>query len=216
MQVMQKELIIVAISDTHQLHREMDVPYGDILLFAGDLTMFSRSTAAIHDFNTWLGGLPHPHKYLVYGNHELFFEVNPARRKVLTNATVLHNESAEVMGMHIWGSPITPLFGGSFGLSNPVDRVKLYNTIPAETDILITHGPPFGILDCAHGTSNHQGDRELLEAVQRIKPRLHVFGHIHGARGMEVTEDTLFVNAAQLTHDGHLLNKAAVLRIPLG
>ena len=189
-------LTIVAISDTHQLHREVEVPPGDLLIHAGDFTMFSRSAAAILDFNVWLGELPHRWKTVVPGNHEFFLESDVSRRKLIGSATMLIDESVEIMGLKIWGSPMTPLYGGAFGRSSEQDRVRVYSQIPTDTDILVTHGRPFGILDQVPGSDFHTGCRQLLAAVRRIKPMLHVFGHAHAGYGMLSTLDTLFVNAA--------------------
>jgi Icc-related predicted phosphoesterase len=207
-------LTIVCISDTHELHRELDVPDGDILIHTGDFTVFSKTAAAIDDFNDWLGDLPHRWKILVPGNHEFFLESDPSRRRLISNATVLINEVVEIMGLKVWGSPTTPLLGAAFGLSSPVDRAKLYAKIPDDADILVTHGPPYGILDGSPGTPRHAGCPQLLEAVTRIKPKLHVFGHVHGAHGMVSSEDTLFVNAALLGPDGDLCASPIVLRMP--
>jgi predicted phosphohydrolase len=207
-------LTIVCISDTHELHRELDVPAGDILIHAGDFTMFSKSASAILDFNEWLGGLPHRWKILVPGNHEFFLESDPSRRRLISNATVLINEGIEIAGLKIWGSPVTPLYGGAFGLSSPADRVKLYAKIPDGLDILVTHGPPSGILDRSPGALHHAGCPQLREAVSQLKPKLHVFGHIHGAHGMLSTDGTLFVNAALLGPDGDLSASPIVLRMP--
>lgn len=209
-----KPLTIVCISDTHELHRELEVPNGDILIHAGDFSMFSKSAAAILDFNEWLGELPHRWKVVIAGNHEFFLEADPSRRGLLSNAIVLINESVEIMGLKIWGSPTTPLYGGAFGLSSAVDRMKLYSKIPDDVDVLITHGPPYGILDRSPDGPHRAGCPELLVAVNRLKPKLHVFGHVHGAHGMESTEDTLFVNAALLGQDGDLSASAIVIRMP--
>src|ERR1700689_2551169 len=89
-------LRLVLLSDTHQLHREVDVPDGDVLIHAGDFTMFSKSMNAIGDFNTWLGELPHRHKIFVPGNHEFFLEADLSQRSLLSNATVLINEGIEI------------------------------------------------------------------------------------------------------------------------
>lgn len=206
-------LVIVAISDTHQLHRDVDVPGGDILIHAGDFTMFSKSLDAIADFNIWLGELPYRHRIVVPGNHEFFLESDQSRRCLLDNAAVLINEGVNIEGLRIWGSPATPLFGGAFGMSSAEDRLSLYARIPDDTDILITHGPPLGILDCAPGARNHPGDPELLDAVTRIRPKLHIFGHIHPGHGVKVTEHTVFVNAALLGDDGGIGWEPVVLRM---
>jgi Icc-related predicted phosphoesterase len=209
-----KPLTVACISDTHELHRELDVPNGDILIHAGDFSMFSKSAAAILDFNEWLGELPHRRKIVVPGNHEFFLEADPSRRRLLSNATILIDEGVEIAGLKIWGSPVTPLYGGAFGMSSPADRAKLYAKIPADVDILVTHGPPYGMLDQSPGTLQHAGCPQLLEAVTRVKPNLHVFGHIHGAHGTVSTEKTLFVNASLLGPGGDLDSSPIVLRIP--
>jgi Icc-related predicted phosphoesterase len=176
------DLTIVLLSDTHECHSDADVPYGDLLIHAGDFTMMSRSAAALLDFNAWLGELPHRFKLVVPGNHEFVLE-DSSRRSLISNATMLINEGTVVMGLKIWGSPTTPLYGGAFGLSSETERVKLYSLIPDGTDILITHGAPFGILDQAQGTDYHAGCQQLLDAVLRVKPKLHIFGHVHGGYG---------------------------------
>lgn len=143
----------------------------------------------------------------------VFLESDPSRRSLLSNATVLINEGIEIQGLRIWGSPVTPLYGGAFGLSSAEDRRRLYAQIPEDTDILVTHGPPYGILDSTSDSGVHSGCRELLDVVVRLKPRLHVFGHVHGAYGIFQTDDTVFVNAALLGRHGDIDKAPIVLRI---
>jgi Icc-related predicted phosphoesterase len=206
-------LRLVLLSDTHQLHRgEVEVPDGDILIHAGDFTMFSKSMNAIVDFNQWLGELPH-RCVVVPGNHEFFLENDPSRRSLISNATVLINEGIEIQGLRIWGSPVTPLYGGAFGLSSADDRRRLYARIPENTDVLITHGPPYGVLDSEANSGLHSGCRELFEAVMRVRPKLHVFGHVHGAYGIFQAEQTTFVNAALFGIHGSLDKSPLVVRM---
>lgn len=205
---------LACISDTHQMERELELPDGDILLHAGDFTMFSRSARAIFDFSEWLDELPYAHKIVVPGNHEFFLEADPSRRNLISTAIVLINEGIEVMGLKIWGTPTTPLEGGAFGVSSPAKRAKIYSEIPDDVDILISHGPPFGILDRAPDSPHHAGCLELLKAVTRVKPRLHLFGHAHMAYGVMDTENTLYVNAALMGLDGDLSKAPISLRMP--
>lgn len=207
-----KSIRLVLISDTHELHRELDVPDGDILIHCGDISMMSRSLAAIEDFDDWLGGLPHKVKLLVPGNHEFALE-DPGRRGIITNATMLVNESLTVMGLRIWGSPTTPLVDGAFGVISDRDRARLYEQIPKDTNIVVTHGPPYGVLDQAPASEYHAGCHQLLTAMQRVKPRLHVFGHAHGCFGIMDTPETLFANVALLGLDGSLSNPPVVLQM---
>ena len=116
-------------------------------------------------------------------------------------------------GLRLWASPVTPLSGTAFGMSSSTDRRRHYSAIPPDTDILITHGPPYGILDRSPEESEHQGCPELLAAVKRTKPKLHVFGHVHGAYGVHVSDDTTFVNAALLGKDGDIANRPLVVDI---
>ncbi len=97
-----KTLTIACISDTHTLHRELEVPNAEIIIHAGDFTTFGRTTAAIVDFNAWLGELPHKYKIITCGNHELNLEADPSKRNLLTNAIVLINEGVEIMGLKVW------------------------------------------------------------------------------------------------------------------
>ena len=121
----------------------------------------------------------------------------------LSNATLLINRGVEACGLRIWGSPITALYGGAFGLSSIPDRRRIYNGIPAGTDILVAHGPPHGILDCKAPDSPHSGGSVLWERVMEVKPQLHVFGHIHGGYGTIKIGPTTFANVALWSDDGN-------------
>jgi Icc-related predicted phosphoesterase len=122
--------------------------------------------------------------------------VESKNRSLIKNATLLVNSGVVIEGIRIWGSPVTPLPGVAFGMPDAAERKKLWAKIPTGTDILITHCPPYGILDQETGSELHQGCHELREALLRVRPRLHVFGHVHGGYGTLQTADTYFVNAA--------------------
>jgi len=206
-------ICLVLLSDTHQLHRELEIPDGDVLIHAGDFTLFSKSLQAIDDFNAWLGKLPHRHKIVVPGNHEFFLEEDRRRCSLLSHARVLINEGIEIEGLRIWGSPVTPLYGGAFGMSSAADRMRLYAGIPEDVDVLVTHGPPHGILDRGRESEMHSGCAELRNAVLRTRPKLHVFGHVHGGYGVLRGEHTMFVNAALFGASGGLDHAPIVLRM---
>jgi len=201
---------IICLSDTHELHRELVVPPGDILIHAGDFTFFSRRRSQIRDFDDWLGELPHAHKIVIPGNHEFAFEADPKLRDLITNADVLIDETLKVAGLSIWGSPVTPL-----GMSSPADRKRHWARIPDDVNILVTHGPPHGILDAAGNPDLHEGCPELLQAVVRLKPKLHVFGHIHAGYGTHRTAHTTFVNAALFGEFGELERAPIVINLSL-
>jgi predicted phosphohydrolase len=205
---------LVILGDTHELHREVEVPDGDILLFTGDLTMFSKRRQAVTDFNTWLGELPHRYKVCTVGNHEFLAESEPHFHALLSNARVLINESIEIDGLRIFGSPATVHYGGAFGMSSASDRARLWSRIPRNTNILLVHGPPWGILDCAPGSDEHVGDPELRGAIKNLPDlRLVAFGHAHGAYGQLEVDGILHVNAALMGPLGELENKPVILRM---
>jgi hypothetical protein len=135
-----------------------------------------------------------------------------SERAQIINAALLIDEGIEIGGLRIWGSPVN-LDGPAFRMPNPADRKRHWSRIPGGTDILITHGPPFGILDIEMGKQQHAGDPQLLEAVNRVKPRLHIFGHIHGGYGTTTTGFTKFVNAALYGEFGELDKPPVLLEL---
>lgn len=194
-------LTLVLLSDTHNRHRDVTVPPGDVFLYAGDLTNRGQF-AVIEDFNSWLGTLPHRHKVVICGNHDLTFERDPdeAQRRI-TNAIYLQDAAVEIEGLKIWGSPWQPRFHDwAFNLDRGEPIAEKWRLIPDDTDILITHGPPAGIMDWTF-REVAVGCADLLARVRQVWPKLHLFGHIHEAAGVVDDGGTLFVNASSLTED---------------
>lgn len=189
-------LRLVAISDTHNRHDQMVVPDGDVLVHGGDFT--GRGTPdEIRAFNDWLGTLPHRHKVVIAGNHDWGFQISPENaRAALTNAIYLEDSGVEIEGLRFYGSPWQPWFmDWAFNLRTDAELRSKWDLIPDGTDVLITHGPPRGILDRTV-TLDDVGCLELRRVVERIAPRLHIFGHIHEGYGQTVVGETTFVNAA--------------------
>ena len=148
----------------------------------------------------WMGALPHRHKVMIAGNHDFFFEKYPRQvKKVITNIEYINDSGTTIEGFKIWGSPVQPWFyDWAFNRKRGQDIRKHWDLIPTETDILITHGPPFGILDQTI-RGEKVGCEDLTDIVQnRVKPSLHVFGHIHEAYGQEQIGETLYVNASMV------------------
>jgi hypothetical protein len=116
-------------------------------------------------FNSWLGAQPALVRVVTCGNHEYPVEAEPDKwRKRLTNATLLLNGSITIEGIKLWSSPVTPLQGGASGISDEAERETLWRTIPNDTEILVTHGPPQGILDGGQGCPKTRGDPGQAEA----------------------------------------------------
>lgn len=192
-----RELTIVAISDTHGLHHLLDIPPGDVLIHSGDLS-WTGDLSEVAEFNAFLGTLPHRHKIVVAGNHDLCFEQQPAAaRALMTNAIYLEDEAVTIEGLKFYGSPWQPRFlDWAFNLNRGPEIRAKWELIPPDTDVLITHGPPYSIRDYIVDTHERVGCRDLLTAVQRVRPRYHFFGHIHDGTGVTVRYGTTFVNAS--------------------
>lgn len=188
-------LKIVAFSDTHGFRPWHRIPEGDILIFAGDMTMHGRLDEVVK-FNELLKSLPHAYKLIIAGNHDTCFETRlDDSRARLTNAVYLQDESVTIQGVKFYGSPWQPVFRDmAFNLPSKSLRAK-WERIPPETDILITHTPPYGYNDRTLFGSR-VGCRELLEAVEHIQPALHIFGHIHEAFGQSTNGRTVFANVS--------------------
>ena len=205
---------IVVIADTHGLHDQVPVPDGDMLIVAGDFTNTGKSTQ-VAKAAVWLGSLPHKHKIAVAGNHDFYFEREPAHAAALLaehGITYLQDTGVNVDGLRIYGSPWQPAFM-NWAFNVPRGRLGRYwEQIPSGLDILITHGPPFGVLDqSVPGKSDHVGCEELLAAVGTTKPRAHVFGHIHGSYGTTKNEHTTFYNASLADERYEIVNQAWVI-----
>lgn len=189
---------LVCLADTHNRQGDFEVPEGDVLLHAGDLT--GRGTPReIAAANAWLGTLPHPQKVIIAGNHDFLFErQNALARSLITHATYLEDSMTEAAGLAIWGSPWQPWFHDwAFNLPRGEALAAKWAMVPEGIDVLVTHGPPMGILDRTAG-GEHVGCEELRDRLARMSapPKVHVFGHIHEARGIHPGEKTTFINAS--------------------
>jgi Icc-related predicted phosphoesterase len=189
---------IIALSDTHNQHQKVTVPDGDVLAFGGDITDFGE-LEQLTRFNNWLGDLPHKHKLVIAGNHDRSLQDNAAVAEgLLGNCTYLRDGAVQIDGLWFYGFPWTPWFGGEFWRFNQhrgADMRGRLEQLVVPVDILISHGPPRGVCDrVAHTVT--VGCDDLLEKVREIKPKVHVFGHIHEGHGQHLTDDTAFYNVS--------------------
>ena len=201
------KLTALLLSDTHGHHRQavfQTTKKYDLLIHAGDFTNYG-ATDEVHDFLQWLDLLTQ-FKDIIYiaGNHDIGYTSAPCVR--LSNGTslhYLHNSSVCINGVNFYGSPYTPRFFDWDFMYDPSDADDIWSTIPTNTDVLISHGPPHGIMDqCPDhlGKQTHAGCPSLLAAVKRLPAlKLHVFGHIHEGHGMVTQPDgRVSVNAASI------------------
>lgn len=190
---------LICISDTHGRHAELRLPPGDMLLHAGDFTRHGRP-AEIADFNAWLGSLPYAAKIVIAGNHDFLFENEPqAARQLLDQAHYLEDSGIELAGLRFWGSPVSPrFFDWAFNRSRGAEIAAHWARVPADTDVLLTHGPPHGVRDRIWLGRRVGCEALAAELSQRLHPKLHVCGHIHEAAGHVLYHQTHVVNASSL------------------
>jgi Icc-related predicted phosphoesterase len=172
------------------------MPKGDILIHCGDVTLNGTELETI-DFLKWFIKQDYRHKIMIAGNHDYFLETNPEFVKTrFKDIHYLQDSSTVIDGIKYWGSPYTPEYKNmAFNLKRGEQLKKHWEKIPADVDVLITHGPPQGILDQTVNGDN-VGCEHLAKRVERIKPKFHLFGHVHEASGMEKHGATLYVNAS--------------------
>ena len=183
---------IVMISDTHGQHKNIKVPAGDLLIHAGDLTMSGRRS----DYDSvgeWFQKLNFPLGIIaIAGNHD--FNVQYFKEQVLPalNVTYLENSGVTIDGVKFWGSPYTPEFGRwAFMLPRNGDELQeCWAKIPDDINVLITHGPIYGVRDITADGVNAGCKLLKARAFELTTLKLHVFGHIHEAAGCTIVSNT--------------------------
>jgi Icc-related predicted phosphoesterase len=188
---------LVCTSDLHGHWDNRDWPDGDVLIVAGDITVYG-GLKEIEKFNDRLAEYPYRHKLICAGNHDWCFydEDKRARaRLAITNGQYLEDEYVVIDGIKAWLSPWTPQFYNWAFMKARGQMHTIWDKIPDDIDVLVTHGPAAG--QCDWNGHEYTGCTELREAVERVKPKYHVCGHIHGARGTSFNEHTTFVNCAR-------------------
>ena len=220
---MNKHLKIVVTSDTHGKHKDLDLPDGDLFIHAGDFTSVG-SGPDVEDFLIWLKKKSRKYTYgslFIAGNHDKSFDSKYVKnfdinaeegRKpkwledmlleyVNPNLGVryLENSYTVVNDFKIWGSPITPWFFGDYWAFNKQrgDEIKeVWDTIPKDVEVVVTHGPVRGTLDYIPDQKLNVGCEELQKYIAAIKPKLHISGHIHEAYGITKVGSTIYINAS--------------------
>lgn len=217
---------VVSIGDTHGFHRDpffddllnMD---GDLLIHAGDLTM-GGELDVLTDVNNWFGEL---HKnfndvIVIGGNHDRSLGgKDMLAYKLFTNAIYLEESSVMIDDKLIWGSPYTPwnfqTIADMFAFGKLKGSIKWQ--FPKDTDILITHCPPFGYGDLLAEHSSdpnvHIGDKKLVEKVNKFKIQFNISGHIHEGYGIREEENTTFINCSVVDERYNLKNEPVVMYI---
>jgi Icc-related predicted phosphoesterase len=188
---------IVAVADTHGRHHDLDpLPAGDVLVHAGDLTL-GGSLMQLEAVAEWLRAQPHRHKLVIAGNHDwCFFRDRRRAEAVLGDGIAyLQDQAITIDGVRVWGSPWQPeFFGWAFNLPRGPALAERWAAIPDAVDVLVTHGPPRGFGDRV-ARDERVGCDDLWAAVQRARPTLHLYGHIHEDGGLGHEGGSCLVNA---------------------
>lgn len=202
---------IIHISDTHNQHKGMIIPHGDVLIHSGDAT--GRGIRyEIEAFGEWFRAQPHMYKIFVCGNHDFLFQKDGVVAKEAFFGTKTPNYDDNVFYLQdeevtinvdghlltLYGSPWQPFFHNWAFNAYPADIKEIWAKIPIRgIDIVVTHGPPRDILDkCLDG--RRVGCPELAVAIELIKPKIHCFGHIHEDNGFQIKNGIAYSNAAML------------------
>lgn len=203
---------IICIADSHNKHSEIVIPPGDLIVHAGDFTEAGTESETM-DFLEWFSALPHKHKILVAGNHDFYLEKEKHKIQdiIPSNITYLMDSSVKIEGIKFWGSPFTPGDGSwAFNEFHGRDIKKHWDLIDEDTNFLITHSPPYNILD-ELDNKEHIGCEELYKRIKTLKIPNHIFGHVHNDYGIVRTAHTTFINAASLDNRYRYLNTPLVL-----
>lgn len=202
----------VAISDTHCRHRSLRLPKGDVLLHAGDIS-YRGDRKEIEDFLDWFGKLPYSYKIFIAGNHDFYFEKEKAsviKNLIPDTVHYLKDEEININGIRVWGSPYTPwFFRWAFNKRRGVPMAAHWQSVPPGIDVLLTHGPVYGVLDMLIN-EQHAGDKDLLKKVLEVKPKVHICGHIHESYGTTKRHGIRFINACILNESYEPINKPIV------
>jgi predicted phosphodiesterase len=216
------KLTIDVISDTHGMHKNVLCPGGDVLFHCGDVSGRGESTEILR-FVSWLEQQPYKYKIFIAGNHDkslerdrFYWEEECRQRGIILlndSGTTIEHESAPG-GIKIWGSPVSPFFNNwSFNRHRNEEHATDENPwikphwdlIPKDTEILLTHGPAYGILDevvgfggSSYNPKNLVGCQHLADKIRQSDVKLHLFGHIHEGRGVQYEKNTTHVNASFL------------------
>lgn len=223
---------IIFISDTHTKHfdgwlnRELDKLLEEypeaVLVHCGDISSRGRQRE-VEDFVEWYEDLKFKNKLLIAGNHDFMFEDNPEEAlRILESKgksiTYLNDSGVEIDGIKFWGSPVTPRFF-DWAFNRDADIQNHWNMIPHDTNVLITHGPPYGILDFTLRDRKPVGCHYLRKRLFDLRDlKVHSFGHIHEAFGQQIGDDEdfqgiQFVNASYLDLRYDPVNRPIVINI---
>ena len=193
---------IIGIGDNHD-HNEL-LPKADVLIHTGDFSFLPREVDyvfALQEFSRfaeWMNDQDFKYKIYVPGNHDQFVQKHLSLAKEMLDAHILIDEAIEIENLKFYGTPWTIHFCSWYWTKEYAQLEYIYDQIPQDTDILITHGPPHSILDQPLPKSKENlGCKHLYNKVLKLKNlKAHFFGHIHGSSGTVVKDGVSFFNCS--------------------
>jgi Icc-related predicted phosphoesterase len=204
---------IVALSDTHTKHNQITIPKGDILIYAGDFEI--RNTIDLVEMRDWLNKLNFKYIITIFGNHDFTDKATTNYIKDVFGKKInyLCNNAIIIEGLKIWGSSYSPLFNDWAWMKPDNDLKEIWNIIPNDVDIVVTHCPCYGILDKAQPMGENLGSLSLRDKIKGIKPKVHLCGHIHGGYGQYTDYKTDYYNCSLLDEQYKLVNEPVIITI---
>lgn len=206
---------IVATSDTHSKHKQVPIPDGDIFLHCGDLTPRGNHNEFI-SVGTWFESLKDrfKHRIMIAGNHDFSLMWNS--RMILDNyfdkdVIYLEDSGIELEGIKFYGSPWVPQFMNWAFMKLDHELKPHWDAIPDDTDILITHGAPHGILD--KYDDRHTGSQTLMKRIKELKLKHHIFGHLHEGYGDDIVDGVHYHNVAALNGEYQYQNAPQIIEV---
>ena len=213
---------IICVSDSHGCTQEiingkkvdLQIPDGDVLIHAGDFSAQGTFDDVLY-LNSFLGKLPHKRKYILAGNHDLAVEKDfNASQALLTNAILLTHHAFRIGDIPCFATSYQPFYKGwAFNIKDDSERKRLFDQIPKDTVLLVSHAPPFGYLDKGF-QDPHVGDRALLARIKELKHLRYVIsGHLHSSYNCIEENGITYINCSLLDDRYQLKNKPIILEI---
>jgi Icc-related predicted phosphoesterase len=207
---------LVITSDTHGKHENLALPSGDVLIHCGDFCDgFNPDESDLNRIDRWFGRLEFDHILCIGGNHDFVAQdrsYDP--ESMFEHATYLQDSEHVIDGVRFYGAPWIPqLQGWAYYLSDDQLRDK-WAMIPIHTDVLITHTPPWHILDSPRNRTIRAGCAHLAARIDNLNLKIHCFGHIHASYGRLDHNRTIFLNASAVNSNFEIANEPFVIDLP--
>jgi Icc-related predicted phosphoesterase len=203
------------ISDAHGYHNLLTIPEADMVVFSGDCSNYfdsARNAVEVGEFTEWFSALPIKHRLLVAGNHDTSIERRLITKQDFEQMGIIYleNEAVTIEGINFYGTPITPQFNQWAFMRARHKMDVVWNAVPEDTDVLISHGPPKGILDLTESMQHkleQVGCKNMANRIEKLNLKYVLFGHIHDCEGCKnggvMIRDGVTYSNGSVVKDGH-------------